>query len=747
LRASPGVGLGPGVLEFRGGVLEITGGGVFNRHLDYGSSSGPGRVSWTAVSGLPDPSLSKEDRGSGGFAAVGADVVVDLNGLGPSDIVWEDPAFIESGYALILGSRGANARVELVDNFGLGLSPGAYNPREIRVVDNPDSSFDVARLSGVIFSDSASNNGVLTDLLKTGDGTLELTGNNTYIGGTVIAEGTLLAGPGNALGQPGRGAYVLLGNRGGTADAALLTSAPISIARDVTIPVGGSGKATLGTIMPGSSTYAGEITIGTGGATASKVVDLFAEAGGTAVFSAGIASPPGYAGNVTLNKNGPGEVVFDAVNTIHGETRLMAGSLRVDGTLDCRDIFVGEGGTLTGSGYLKADTLAVAGIVSPGNLSPSTLHFTGNLAFAPTAGLEIELYGTAPQGGYDRLHVAGAIDLGGASLGLSLGYAPSRGDSYVILENATGNLISGEFADLPDGSTFRLGDYFYRIDYRGGDGNDVALTVPYASVVGRHVFYDNSSFDTNSPGPGLADDQAVATNKQALLPGQTATFENYTSFSSGINGVMIDVDGPTKSDQLDADHIGDFFRFRVGNSNDPGSWQNAPPIEAVAVRPDAGVDNSDRVTITWVDDAIRNQWLQVTMLANEFTQLAEQDVFYFGNAVGEAGNSDTNSFVTVADLLLARNNPRSFLDPAPVGFPYDYNRDGRVNSTDVLLARNNQTGFLNSLQLISAPPRAAATRIAPVPEPSALVMLCSAAAGRLAFAYRRRRRHGKRGSG
>ncbi|MBN2474351.1 MAG: hypothetical protein JXB62_07070, partial [Pirellulales bacterium] len=55
------------------------------------------------------------------------------------------------------------------------------------------------------------------------------------------------------------------------------------------------------------------------------------------------------------------------------------------------------------------------------------------------------------------------------------------------------------------------------------------------------------------------------------------------------------------------------------------------------------------------------------------------------------------------DMLLARNNPRTFLNPAAVDFPYDYNRDARVNATDMLLARNNQTHFLNALRLISVP--------------------------------------------
>ena len=427
LRATPGASLGSGVLELRGGVLEITGGGTFNRHLDYGVPSGPGRISWTAVTGLPLPSLSKEDRGSGGFAAVGADVYVDLNGLGPSDIVWEDPSFVDSGYALILGSPGADARVELVDNFGLGLSPKKYNARKIHVIDNPNSTADVARLSGIIFSDSAANRGMLTDLLKTGDGTLELTGNNTYIGGTIVAEGTLLLGHANALGQPAEGAYVLLGNRGGAADAAMLTSAPISIARDITIPVGSSGRVTIGTAAAGSSSFTGEVTIGTGTATADKTVDLFAEADGTVVFSAGVSTARGYAGMLTLTKNGRGEVVLDATSTHNGDTLVAEGTLRVDGTLRCLDLVVAQRGTLAGNGLITSPRSGfyVMGTLSPGG-SVGELTALGFLAFAETATYQVEIGGnlndkllldneTRGVPGYSEAILSGSLSVQGLS--------------------------------------------------------------------------------------------------------------------------------------------------------------------------------------------------------------------------------------------------------------------------------------------------------------------------------------------
>ena len=42
-------------------------------------------------------------------------------------------------------------------------------------------------------------------------------------------------------------------------------------------------------------------------------------------------------------------------------------------------------------------------------------------------------------------------------------------------------------------------------------------------------------------------------------------------------------------------------------------------------------------------------------------------------------------------------------DPAPIDFDYDYNRDGKVNATDMLLARNNPTSFIDALKLITVP--------------------------------------------
>ncbi|HUT10528.1 MAG TPA: RHS repeat-associated core domain-containing protein [Thermoguttaceae bacterium] len=221
-----------------------------------------------------------------------------------------------------------------------------------------------------------------------------------------------------------------------------------------------------------------------------------------------------------------------------------------------------------------------------------------------------------------------------------------------------------------------------------------------AEVSDRHIFYNNSHWDTSSDdNPDFNDETAIAPDKTALLPGETATFVNYTSYSRGVNGIIIDVLGLWETADLSADD----FLFRTGNSDDLGTWEPAPAPTTVTVRPGEGVGGSDRVTLIWDDNAIKNQWLEVTFLATPNTGLAEEDIFYFGNAVAETGNSNTNAHVTIADLLLARNNPRNFLNPAGIDFKYDYNRDGRVNTTDVLLARNSQTSFMTGLELIQPP--------------------------------------------
>ena len=91
------------------------------------------------------------------------------------------------------------------------------------------------------------------------------------------------------------------------------------------------------------------------------------------------------------------------------------------------------------------------------------------------------------------------------------------------------------------------------------------------------------------------------------------------------------------------------------------------------------------------------------MLATANTGLADADVFYFGNAIGESGNAAGNAIVNATDEIMARNFLHGPLNLAAIDDPYDYNRDGLVNGTDQIIARDHQTNPLSMLRLITAP--------------------------------------------
>ncbi len=246
LRADQGSSLSGGELRLRGGVLEITS-GSFSRNLGIGNNS----VNWSGF----DPTANagtgngiSEDRGSGGFAAIGQDATVDLNTAGASNLTWEDRFFVNSGYALTFGSENANRRVTFLDNINLtdASTTVNYNARQFRVIDNPTATTDYATISGII------SGTVQNDVLKSGDGILELSGTNTFAGATIAHEGTLLVNgstttsfltdvrPGAILGGKGTLAALKVENGGKVAPGDLPGHASILSAQNTTFAGGAS---------------------------------------------------------------------------------------------------------------------------------------------------------------------------------------------------------------------------------------------------------------------------------------------------------------------------------------------------------------------------------------------------------------------------------------------------------------------------------------------------------------------------
>ncbi len=173
--------LGVSPVIFSGGVLELGAADftyTLNTNPQYTNGS---TVGWRA-SGIYG--------GSGGFSAFGADRVVNLGGAS-AQLTWNSGGFVPTGQSLIFGSTQSNAQLDFQNPIALN---GAV--RTIHVNDNAGSTADQALLSGVLSGTGSSG------IDKTGDGTLVLSGANTYQGATQVTAGTLIIN-GDHSGAPG----------------------------------------------------------------------------------------------------------------------------------------------------------------------------------------------------------------------------------------------------------------------------------------------------------------------------------------------------------------------------------------------------------------------------------------------------------------------------------------------------------------------------------------------------------------
>lgn len=160
--------------------------------------------------------------------------------------------------------------------------------------------------------------------VKSGAGTMLLSGLNTYTGATTVSQGTLLlagSAPSGAAGTLGNAtSAVTLNDAGtGTANTALLAStAGSSINRAITVGSTGTGSTTLGT---DSSLAAGTVAF-TGNLVLNR--DTRIQATGATTVSIGTGVISGAGGIV---KTGTGTLTLSATNTYSGATTVSQGHL------------------------------------------------------------------------------------------------------------------------------------------------------------------------------------------------------------------------------------------------------------------------------------------------------------------------------------------------------------------------------------------------------------------------------------
>ena len=300
-------------------------------------------------------------------------------------------------------------------------------------------------------------------------------------------------------------------------------------------------------VKGGSLTIDGNGTISGGSATVARAAaaaparalfgsGFFLQGGGTLTFQPGagqtqtiadvIADQTGSggtganAGSYSVVLSGAGTLILNAVNTYSGTTTVSAGTLGGTGTIGA--LAVNSGGTL-----------------APG-ASAGTFH-TGTITFSSGATFAAEIGGTGA-GQYDQVDVHAGVNLGGATLSLSFlgGFSPSPGSSFVLIQNDGNDVVTGQFAQ---GTSVSVGGTTFSINYAGGDGNDVELTVPnnppVASAVSTSGSEDGARVAITLGGSDPDAGDAVDSFTLATLPSNGQLFAASTGGSALTAGAVI----------------------------------------------------------------------------------------------------------------------------------------------------------------------------------------------------------------
>jgi MYXO-CTERM domain-containing protein len=241
------------------------------------------------------------------------------------------------------------------------------------------------------FMNSISGEG---NLVKSGTGTMNLYGAQTYTGTTTVSGGKLSS----AVGIDSSAITVSGGTFETTAANVVANTAAVTV-NSGTFSVGGSDA--IGAI----SGSGGTINIASGTLTTS--------------FDAATST---YSGAVTgtggLTKSGTGTLTLAGNNTKSGTNTVSAGTLVVNGQL-AGSTTVQSGATLAGGGSVGATTVGNGATISPGN-SPGTLSLTNGFTLGGGGNYNWQIYnatGTAgATNGWDLIAVTGGDwDISGLS--------------------------------------------------------------------------------------------------------------------------------------------------------------------------------------------------------------------------------------------------------------------------------------------------------------------------------------------
>ncbi len=266
----------------------------------------------------------------------------------------------------------------------------------------------------------------------------------------------------------------------------------VTLADEGTFQVGdGTGTINMGFADMPSYGGVNTLNLGTGGTSGGVLAAGAVSCGsGTGTVNFNFTGTNSYnqtfSGNLSVNKLGSGKTILTGSNSYTGLTTVNSGEMDVNGSLLASgSVQVKSGARLGGSGTV-GNVNVTGGVVAPGN-SPGTLTVT-SLTLDSASTLEMQIAGKTA-GSFDQIVASDFVSLSGtlALTGLDL---LSAGDILTLIDVAGSTAVSGAFSAIKvqgmaiqnivytgSSSTFVYENVTYEVNYKGGDGNDVTLSV------------------------------------------------------------------------------------------------------------------------------------------------------------------------------------------------------------------------------------------------------------------------------
>ncbi|EEE0688502.1 autotransporter outer membrane beta-barrel domain-containing protein [Salmonella enterica subsp. enterica serovar Cerro] len=297
--------------------------------------------------------LNAENTYTGGTTISGGTLVAtNVDALGSGDVT--DDATLElntggtfdnaiSGSGQVVKSGDETLTLSGANSYtgGTLISSGTLVANDVNALGTGDVTDDATLElnTGGDFDNAISGSGQVE---KSGDGTLTLSGSNTYTGGTTINDGTLIATSVDALGSGDVTDNATLAlNTGGTFDNTISGSGKVEKSGDDALTLSGANSYTGGTLISGGTLIASNVeALGTGDVTDNATLAL--NAGGDFINNIG--------GTGRVEKSG------DDVLTLSGANSYSGGTLISDGTLVASNVDALGSGDVTNNATLELNT-------------------------------------------------------------------------------------------------------------------------------------------------------------------------------------------------------------------------------------------------------------------------------------------------------------------------------------------------------------------------------------------------------